>query len=211
MLLLLGLEGVEYGWDGLGALGEVVRYLCRACELRLIQLFRTLRFALCLGCHGILGRYLIVLEERFQNLHALFVLLVLEEVADLEHFVLYMALLVIEDEAGLHGLDLGFEEAESVGIRDVKAGANVDGKLFVRFAQFVFAVSIGTVLAEVTHLFLLEVLAHLRLVVVVRDVEHLVLHFDGQLLQNRQYCGQQCFTDCFDLGRWQSVGGSEKF
>ena len=38
--------------------------------------------------------------------------------------------------------------------------------------------SIGAVLAEVTLLLLLKVLAYLCLKVVVRNVEHLVLHFD---------------------------------
>lgn len=37
---------------------------------------------------------------------------------------------------------------------------------------------IGTILAEVALLFLLKVLADLRLIVVVRDVEHLVLDFN---------------------------------
>ena len=41
---------------------------------------------------------------------------------------------------------------------------------------------IGAVLAEVALLILLEILAHLRLVVIVRDVEHFILDFYGQLL-----------------------------
>ena len=48
--------------------------------------------------------------------------------------------------------------------------------------------SVCTVLAEVTLLLLLEVLADLGLVVVVRDVQHLVLHFNWQgLEQERNY------------------------
>ena len=47
--------------------------------------------------------------------------------------------------------------------------------------------SVSTVLSEVTLLFLLKILADLGLVVVVGDVEHLILHFNGQgLLQIRR-------------------------
>jgi len=44
-------------------------------------------------------------------------------------------------------------------------------------------VGVRAVLAKVTLLFLLEVLANLGLVVVVRDVEHLILNFNGKLLK----------------------------
>jgi hypothetical protein len=40
-------------------------------------------------------------------------------------------------------------------------------------------VGVCAVLAEVTLLSLLEVLANLGLIVVVRNVEHLILYFDG--------------------------------
>ena len=42
---------------------------------------------------------------------------------------------------------------------------------------------IRAVLAKVALLLLLKVLAHLRLVIVVRDIQHLVLNFDGKLLE----------------------------
>ena len=48
--------------------------------------------------------------------------------------------------------------------------------------------SISAVLSEVTLLLLLEVLAHLRLVVVVRDVEHLVLNLNWKLLIHAEKC-----------------------
>ena len=45
---------------------------------------------------------------------------------------------------------------------------------------------IRTILAKVTLLLLLEVLAHLCLVVVVRDVQHLILDLNWELLQERE-------------------------
>ena len=45
--------------------------------------------------------------------------------------------------------------------------------------------SIGAILPEVTLLLLLKVLANLCLIVVVRNVEHLVLNFHRQLLLNK--------------------------
>lgn len=42
---------------------------------------------------------------------------------------------------------------------------------------------IGTILAKMALLLLLEVLAHLCFVVVVRDVQHLILDFNRKLLQ----------------------------
>ena len=86
-------------------------------------------------------------------------------------------LLVAGNESRLDRLHLGLKQAERVRIGDVEAGANIDRELFVWLAELVAAMSIGTVLAEMALLLLLEVLAHLRLVVVVRDVQHLILHF----------------------------------
>ena len=48
---------------------------------------------------------------------------------------------------------------------------------------------VRAVLAEVTLLLQLKVLANLGLVVVVRYVKHLVLNFDGQLLKKAQIIG----------------------
>ena len=45
--------------------------------------------------------------------------------------------------------------------------------------------SVCAVLAEMTLLLLFEVLADLRLVVVVRDVEHLILNLNGKLLDKK--------------------------
>ena len=45
---------------------------------------------------------------------------------------------------------------------------------------------VRAVLAEMTLFFLLKVLAYLRLVVVIRYVEHFVLHFDRKLLNQKE-------------------------
>ena len=150
--------------------------------LRLLWIIRHNGLCRLLACwvgQRILSRYLVVLKHRFQDLHALLVMLGLEELADLEDLALHLLVLVIEDEPGLDGLDLGLEEAEGVGIGDIEAGSHINGQLFIRLAKLVSAVGVCAILAKVALLLLLEVLADLRLVVVVRDVQHLVLHFDG--------------------------------
>ena len=50
---------------------------------------------------------------------------------------------------------------------------NGDGQVIIRVPEFVLAVRVGAVVAELAHAFLHEVLAHLGLVVVVRNVQHL--------------------------------------
>lgn len=52
------------------------------------------------------------------------------------------------------------------------------GQFLIRLAKFVHAVCVGTILGELAVTSLLEELAHLRLVVVIRNVEHLVLHLE---------------------------------
>ena len=132
----------------------------------------------------VLRRDLIVLQHRFKDLHALLIVLRLEQLADFEDLALHLLVLVIQDEPGLDGLDLCLEEAEGIGVCDIETSSHINGQLFIRFAQLVAPMSIRAVLAEVALLLLLEVLAHLRLVVVVRDVQHLILHFDGKLLSH---------------------------
>ena len=43
--------------------------------------------------------------------------------------------------------------------------------------------SVRAVLAEMTLLLLLKILAHLRLIVVVRDIQHFILDFNWELLK----------------------------
>lgn len=105
-------------------------------------------------------------------------MLLSEQVACFEYLVHDTLVLVVEEEGGFDGLDLGFEEAEGVGVSDFKANSDICRQLLVRLAQLFAAVGVRAVLPEVTLLLQLKVLAHLGLVVVVRYVEHLVLNFD---------------------------------
>jgi len=129
-----------------------------------------------------LGRDLATLEELGHNVERLLVLLLSEEIAGLEYLVHHMLVLTIKEKGRLKCLNLRFEEAEGVGIGDLETDADVHGQLFIRLAQLFAPMGIRTVLAEVTLLVLLEILANLRLVVVVGNVQHFVLHFYWQLL-----------------------------
>ena len=122
------------------------------------------------------------MEESVQDLHALLVLMRPEQVADLQHLILHLLVFVIEDKPWLNSLNLGFEEAEGIWICDFEARAHFHWQFFVRLAQLVSAMGIRAVFTEMTLLFLLEVLAHLSLVVVVWNIQHLVLNFNWQLL-----------------------------
>lgn len=115
------------------------------------------------------------------------VLLLAEEGAGLEYLVHDSLVLAVEEKGGLEGFDLGFEEAESIWVRDFKAYPDIGGQLFIRLAQLLSSVGVGAVLAEVTLLLLLKVLANLGFVVVVGDVEHFVLHFNRKLLKKQQH------------------------
>ena len=105
--------------------------------------------------------------------------MILEEIANLNNLGFYLLIFFVKNKSGLQSLNLGFKEAEGIWICDFKILANTYWQLFIWLAQFFFAVCVCTVLAEVTLLFLLIVLAYLSLIVVIRDVEHLILHFYG--------------------------------
>ena len=109
-------------------------------------------------------------------------MLFFKQVTCFENLVHHALVLVVEEESGLQGLNLRLEEAEGVRVRDLQAQTHVRWQLFIRLAQLSLSMRIRAVLAKVTLLVLLEILANLSLVVVVRDVEHFVLHFDWQLL-----------------------------
>jgi hypothetical protein len=132
---------------------------------------------------------LATLEELGHNVERLLVLLLSEEIAGLEYLVHHMLVLTIKEKGRLKCLNLRFEEAEGVGIGDLETDADVHGQLFIRLAQLFAPMGIRTVLAEVTLLVLLEILANLRLVVVVGNVQHFVLHFYWQLLEHKYKSG----------------------
>lgn len=158
----------------------------RRCVTCLI-LGSTLILRLRLGSNSVLGWDLVILEESFEDLHALIFLLRLKKVGDVLDLVLNILalnlVLLAEDESGLDSLNLGFQESKSIWICDLEAWAYVDRQFFVRLAELIFSMGIGTILTEVALLFLLKVLADLRLIVVVRDVEHLVLDLNWELLK----------------------------
>ena len=72
-----------------------------------------------------MGRDLVILEESFENLHALIFLLRLKKVGNVLDLVLNILalnlVLLAKDESGLDGLHLGFQESKSVWICDLKA------------------------------------------------------------------------------------------
>jgi len=169
-------------WDVclFGLLLDNLRSPRRILELILVLILR-LGLGLTFTCwfDSVLGTDFVVLEQSLEDLHALVVPLLAEEIADLEDLVFHLQVGLIQDEAGLESLDLGLEQAEGVRIGNFHVGSDFEGQLLVRLAQLFAAVGVCAVLAEVTLLFLLEVLADLGLVVVVGDVQHLVLHLDG--------------------------------
>lgn len=135
----------------------------------------------------VLRRKLVVLEERAEHLEALVVVILLKELADLEHLGLELGVRgLVHSELGLLRLDLRLQQAEGVRVRDLHAGLRVLGQLLVGLAQLVLAVGVGAVLAEVALFVLLEVLADLRFIIIVRDVQHLELDLHRQLLRTQE-------------------------
>ncbi len=109
-----------------------------------------------------------------------------EQIACFEYLVHHSLILVVQKERGLDGFDLSLEQTECIWVCDFKTDSDVCRQLLVRLSQLVFSMRVGAVLAKVALLFLFEVLAHLRLVVVIRDVQHLVLNLDWKLLFNKK-------------------------
>ena len=79
-------------------------------------------------------------------------------------------------ETRLESLDLGIEQAECTRIRNFQARKSVWRQLLVRLPQLDVSMRVGTVLSVVAWLALRGKLARLRLVIIVRDVKHFVLH-----------------------------------
>ena len=104
--------------------------------------------------------------------------MVFKEIANLNNLGFDLLIFLIENESGLQGLNLSFEKAKGIWIGNFQILADTNWQLFIWLAKFFFAVSVGAVLAEVALFFLLKVLAHLRLIVVIWDVQHLILHFN---------------------------------
>ena len=124
-------------------------------------------------------------------MHPLLVSLCPEQVTNLEYLAFYLLVFIVEDKSWLNGLNLSLEETESIWICDIEAGAHLYRKFFVGLAQLVSSMGIRAIFTKVTLLFLLEVLAHLCFVVVVRYVQHLILHFNWQLLQKGKIVRQK--------------------
>jgi hypothetical protein len=62
-------------------------------------------------------------------------------------------------------------------------GQSVGGQFLVGLSQLMFSVGIGAVFAKATHCLIVEVLALLRFVIVVRNIQQFELHFHRQRLQ----------------------------
>ena len=167
-------------WGPIQALDLLLGLECRCLDVSDGALVR---------CQGVLCRYLAILEQCADHLIALVVFLGLEHVTDFEDLILHMLiLLVVQYEPWLDGRYLCLEKTESVGICDFYPRIDIYGKLFVRFSKLILTVSVRAVLTKMTLLLLFKVLADLSLVVVVRYVEHLILNFNGQLLDKIIQC-----------------------
>ena len=136
--------GSRFAWSGLllvrekGKSVRCIEVLHRCGWLRLLGrggglrrriawliLGSTLILRLRLGSNSVLGRDLVILEKSFEDLHALIFLLRLKKVSDVLDLVLNILalnlVLLAEDESGLDGLHLSFQESKSVWICDLKA------------------------------------------------------------------------------------------
>lgn len=91
---------------------------------------------------------------------------------DRSHDVIVIA---VQVEARLHRLNLMFEQVEGIRVRVFEPSTHIRWKFLIWLAHLIFAMCVRTVLAKVALLLLLEVLADLCLIVIVRNVQHLVL------------------------------------
>ena len=117
------------------------------------------------------------MEERAKGLLGLCIAVLTEELpdeADLEFELLVT--LVNQLENWLCLLGLGATDFERLWVCLLKTNVGSLWQLLVGFAQLSRSVSVSAVFGELACARLLEELAHLRLVVVVGDVQHLVLH-----------------------------------
>ena len=137
------------------------------------------------------------MKKSLQNLHAFLVLVRSEQLGDLLDLALQVVVVaalsgcgvlwlgrrrLINDKLRLNSLNLSFQKAESIWVCDIESITHILGQLLVRLAHLLATVSIRAIFSKMTHFLLLKVLADLRLVVVVRDVQHLVLHLKWKLL-----------------------------
>jgi hypothetical protein len=127
-------------------------------------------------------------EHLLEDLQALFLLIVLEALVGLQESQPNRdVVLLVQQELGCEVLDLRVQQPERSGIGELQVVQDVDGQFLVRLPHFLDSMRVRAVPPEPTHSFLLEVLALLRLEVVVRNVQHLVLHLDRQRLKQVRY------------------------
>ena len=125
-----------------------------------------------------LGRSVAVGEQIMQCFQARLFLIILETLTDFENLFLHCGLHWISlHKSRLESLNLGVEQAEGTRIGNFQTGKGIRRQLLVGLPQFNHPMRIRTVFAEVACLVLLIVLANLRFIVIVRDVEHFVLDF----------------------------------
>lgn len=88
--------------------------------------------------------------------------------------------LLVQQQLRREVLDLRVQQAKRIWVCELQRVQNVDRQFLVRLTNLLRPMRVRAVLPELADSILLVVLAFLRLEVVVGDVEHFVLHFQGQ-------------------------------
>ena len=80
-------------------------------------------------------------------------------------------------------LDLGPKQPKSIGVGDLHSVGRICWQLLIWLPQFVLPMGVCAVLTEIAGEALLKEFANLGLIIIIRNVEHFHLDFDGQRLQ----------------------------
>ena len=80
---------------------------------------------------------------------------------------------------------LGVQKTEGTWICELKVVQDVDRQLLIRLADFITSMCISAILAKLAQLLILVELALLSLEIVVWYVQHFVLNFNRQCLQQK--------------------------
>lgn len=124
---------------------------------------------------------LTVVDHLLQQLQSLVLLVSLDVLVRLQQLQLQRDIVALAvEELRCEVLHLCVEQSEGAWVGELQVVNQLNRKFLVRLPDLLGAVGVGAVLAELADLALLPVLALLRLEVVVRDVQHFVLHFDWQ-------------------------------
>ena len=128
------------------------------------------------------GNFGLILQF-LQELHSNLFLILLEILADFKHLFIHCGgYRIALCETRLECLNLGVEQAEGPWVGDFQTGQCVWWQLLVGLSEFRPAMCVRAVFSEVALCSLLIILADLSFVIIVRNIQHFVLHFQGQLL-----------------------------